>query len=112
MMNNLLFSCFFIINMPSHNLHNLIAKIIFPWIDEKKIKKINRLIDEPYKILKSRHRELFHKKDITTLLFLLKYGKDPDVIPLWLLHVYLDYDRDKFWKDLDKVMKLWLKRKK
>ncbi len=69
--------------MPKHEIHQLLDRILFG----KPLPHVHRFIDEPFKVLKSRHRILRH--DLTTCLFLgLIFG--PKAFGSALMHILAD----------------------
>jgi len=75
--------------MPSRKFHNIFAKLFMPWVPYEKIDEINRIIDSAYFLNPRKHRKIFgHSKE--SGLALSTITRDPNVLLLWAIHVWLD----------------------
>jgi len=75
--------------LPEHKIHQLLDRILFG----KPLPHVHRFIDEPFKVLKSRHRILRH--DLTTCLFLgVIFG--PKAFGSALMHILADKAESRF----------------
>jgi len=69
--------------LPSHRVHRVVDRMLLG----RECPSVHRFLDEPYKLLGSRHRILRH--DLLTILALA--AQDPVLGASALLHVLTDY---------------------
>ena len=80
--------------MPNRDVHNKIAKFLFPHISMHIIDEVNMLMDEPSQWMGSHHRSVFHSTNPARKDSLQITHGDPDRELLRQLHILIDYDRD------------------
>lgn len=73
--------------------HNAFAKMLFPWVDEKLIDKINKEIDIPASYIGSSHRRERHDMKSAVILSMLE-GGNPEVLLIANAHQILDRNRN------------------
>ena len=72
--------------MPRGRTHDLVARLLLPWVSPRKIRRVNRLMDLPARWLGERHRVLLHDP----LQALAAFGRDPEELAVALVHIALD----------------------
>lgn len=77
--------------------HNRLTKLLLPYVDDKKIDRVNKTIDLPSAFLGSSHRRLYHSSRDHMLLALME--TDPEVFLIAQCHLLLDQN-----KNLQKLM--------
>ena len=74
--------------------------MLFPWVDEKLIDKVNKEIDLPSSYLGKSHRRERHDMKSAVILSMLE-GGNPEVLLIANAHLLLDQN-----KNLQKVIKV------
>lgn len=91
--------------MPGHDIHSKVVKLLlkedYSWLD--------KIIDAPYLVKRSKHRQLFgHNKKYSPLWVYLLRGKTEDVLA-WYIHYTLDNNINKSNEDLVRLILSLLK---
>lgn len=91
--------------MANRKVHNMIAKILLPYVSMQKINDTNRLIDEPVKWLGPRHRVTRHSRNPVRFDSLLVTGGDWQRELARQVHIMVDETPSG--KIIEKVMEIY-----